>query len=62
MKIRIIMIIAIFILSPLYAYSMKVSFFLGDVKMERGGRTASLKMGDNVGNGDIIRTGNGAML
>jgi hypothetical protein len=62
MKIRIIMIISIFILSPLYAYSMKVSFFLGDVKMERGGKTASLKMGDNVGNGDIIRTGKGAML
>ena len=56
------MIIAVFILSPLYAYSLNVSFFLGDVKMERGGRTASLKMGDNVGNGDIIRTGNGAIL
>ena len=62
MKIRIIIFLSLFILSPLYAYSMKVSFFLGDVKMERKGKVAALKMGNSVGNGDVIKTGKGAMV
>jgi len=61
MKIRISALLLILLL-PLYAYSMKVSFFLGDVKMERAGKVASLKVGDSVGNGDIIKTGKGAMV
>ncbi len=61
MRIKISMFLLI-ILLPVYAYSMKVSFFLGDVKMERGGRVTSLKMGNTVGNGDVIKTGKGAMV
>lgn len=61
MKIRISALLLILLL-PLYAYSMKVSFFLGDVKMERAGKVTSLKVGDAVGNGDIIKTGKGAMV
>lgn len=62
MKIRILVLLSIILLLPLYAYSMKVSFFMGNVKMERGGKVAPLKVGDTIGNGDIITTGKGAMV
>ncbi len=43
-------------LFPIYGYSMKVTFFLGKSTLTRNGKTINLKVGDNVSNGDIIKT------
>ncbi len=52
----------ILVLFPCFAYSMKVSFFLGKSTVTRDGKTANLSLGDIVGNGDVIKTGKGAMV
>ncbi len=62
-RVRFFFIIAAFLLFiPVFAYSMTVSFFLGDVNLVRGGKTVKLAMGDKVGNGDVIKTGRGAIV
>lgn len=52
----------ILLLFPCFAYSMKVSFFLGNSTVTRSGKTAALNLGDIVGDGDVIKTGKGAMV
>lgn len=56
-KIKLVM-IGMLILSffPAAGYSMKVSFFLGTSTLTRNGKTVTLKVGDIVSNGDIIKT------
>lgn len=56
-KLKIIM-AGILLLSffPVYGYPMKVTFFLGKPTLTRKGKTVTLKVGDNVSNGDIIKT------
>lgn len=56
-KLKIIMAgILLLSLFPVYGYSMKVTFFLGTSTLTRNGKTINLKVGDNVSNGDIIKT------
>ena len=52
----------ILLLFPCFAYSMKVSFFLGKSTVIRNGKTATLNLGDIVGDGDVIKTGKGSMV
>ena len=57
-----IIVSALFVVLPSAVYSMKVSFFLGKVTLDRGGSSATLNLGDEVSNGDIIKTGRGALV
>lgn len=41
---------------PAAGFSMKVTFFLGNPTLTRDGKTVKLKIGDNVSNGDVIKT------
>jgi hypothetical protein len=54
--------LAIFIFIPESGYSIHVTFFLGDVKLIRSGRTIKVNMGDIVKSGDMIKTGKGATI
>ncbi|HOP65354.1 MAG TPA: FecR domain-containing protein [Spirochaetota bacterium] len=47
---------------PAAASAMSVKFFLGQVTLKRSGKSLPVKVGDIVGNGDIIKTGKGAMV
>ncbi|HPF07585.1 MAG TPA: FecR family protein [Spirochaetota bacterium] len=47
---------------PAAASAMSVKFFLGQVSLVRSGKSLPVKVGDIVGNGDIIKTGKGAMV
>jgi len=56
-KIKLIMIgVLLFSLFPVFGYSMKVTFFVGSSTLTRQGKTVKVKMGNNVSNGDVIRT------
>ncbi len=55
-------IIALLLLLPMVGYSMTVSFYLGKVKLIRGGKTVKMRKGLTVGNGDVIKTGKGAIV
>jgi len=49
-------------LIPVFGYSMTVSFFLGASTLTRNGKTISLKVGDIVSNGDIIKTSKNGLV
>jgi hypothetical protein len=55
-------VLTIFLFVPVYGYSIHVSFFLGNVKLIRSGRTIKVNMGDIVKSGDLIKTGKGATI
>ncbi len=54
--------IAGIIILPMASYSMTISFYLGKVKLIRGGKAIKMKKGLSVGNGDIIKTGKGSIV
>lgn len=47
---------------PAGASAMSVKFFLGQVSLTRNAKTLPVQVGDIVGNGDVIKTGKGAMV
>ena len=49
-------ILIIFFVSPSLGYSMKVNFFIGTSTLVRDGKSITIKAGDIVSNGDIIKT------
>jgi len=53
---------ALMLLVPVFAYSMKISFFLGQASVTRDGKTASIKSGDIIKDGDLIKTGKGGIV
>jgi len=57
-----IAVLAIIFVIPVSASAMSVKFFLGQVTLVRSGKSLAVKVGDIVGNGDIIKTGKGAMV
>lgn len=54
--------LAIILILPAGASAMSVKFFLGQVSLTRSGKTIPVKVGDMVGNGDIIKTGKSSMV
>jgi hypothetical protein len=57
-----IAVLAIILVMPAAVSAMSVKFFLGQVSLVRSGKSLSVKVGDIVGNGDIIKTGKGAIV
>ncbi|MCL2154288.1 MAG: FecR family protein [Leptospirales bacterium] len=51
-----IAILIIFLVTPSLGYSMKINFFIGTSTLIRDGKSISIKVGDIVSNGDIIKT------
>jgi len=47
---------------PVLSYSMNVSFYLGKVKLVHAGKNVKMKVGQSVGEGDVIKTGRGAIV
>jgi hypothetical protein len=56
------MVFAFTLIIPAAASAMNVKFFLGQVSLIRSGKTLPVKVGDIVGNGDIIKTGKSSMV
>lgn len=54
--------ILILLLFPVAGFPMKISFFLGQVTVTQDGKSASVKMGDLIKDGDVIRTAKGAIV
>ncbi len=52
----------IFLLFPVMGYSMKVTFFLGQATVTRDGKAASIKVGDLIKEGDVIKTAKGGIV
>lgn len=57
-----VMVFAFTLIIPAAASAMNVKFFLGQVSLIRSGKTLPVKVGDIVGNGDIIKTGKSSMV
>lgn len=55
-------VLAMVMIIPAGASAMSVKFFLGQVTLTRGGKAVTVKVGDLVGNGDIIKTGKSSMV
>ena len=54
--------VVLFMMFPALAFSMKISFFLGKATVTRNGKTAGVKSGDIIKEGDVIRTPKGGIV
>lgn len=51
-----------FMLVPALGFSMKISFFLGQATVTRDGKSAAVKSGDIIKDGDVIKTAKGGIV
>lgn len=54
--------VIILMLIPVMGFSMKISFFLGQATVTRDGKTAAVKSGDIIKDGDVIKTAKGGIV
>lgn len=61
-KTNIIKFALLFLLIPAMGFPMKISFFLGQASVTRDGKTAAVKSGDIIKDGDVIKTAKGGIV
>ena len=54
--------VVFFMLLPALGFSMKISFFLGQATVTRNGKSAAVKSGDIIKDGDVIKTAKGGIV